>query len=186
MILPIALYGNPVLRKVAEEVLPEYPELVQFIKDMWSTMYRTDGIGLAAPQVANSIRLFVIDADVFKDDFPELKGFKKVFINPQLKALPGKRIWMNEGCLSVPFINKRVKRPYRIKLSYQDEDFNSRSEIFEGMAARIIQHEYDHLEGRLFIDYLDPIKKLFLKNKLTAIRTGRIDAGYKVIDNKLK
>ncbi len=110
MILPVAVYGHPVLRKVAQEITADYLDLEQCIKDLWATMYRTDGIGLAAPQVAKSIRVFVIDADILKDDYPELKGFKKVFINPQLTLLEGKKEWMSEGCLSVPAINKRIKR----------------------------------------------------------------------------
>jgi peptide deformylase len=163
--------------------MPEDPALEQLIKDLWATMYRTDGIGLAAPQVAKSLRIFVIDADVFKDEYPELKGFKRVFINPQLELLPGKKERMSEGCLSLPYINKRVKRPTRIRLTYQDEHFNSQSEVFESMAARIIQHEYDHLEGKLFVDYLNPITKLFLNKRLKAIFNGKVKVDYKVLNN---
>ena len=183
MILPVAVYGHPVLRLKAKKVTIDYPGLEQLIKDMWATMYRTDGIGLAAPQVAKSLRVFVIDADVIKDEYPELKGFKKVFINPQLELLAGKKIWMNEGCLSLPLISKRVKRSTRIKLSYQDEHFNSKIEFFEGMAARIIQHEYDHLEGKLFVDYLDPFSRLFLRKRLKDISSGKVRVDYKVLSD---
>ncbi|MBK3519110.1 peptide deformylase [Carboxylicivirga marina] len=183
MVLPVAVYGHPILRKVAQKVDRLYPNLDSIIRDLWATMYRTDGIGLAAPQVAKSIRVFVIDADVYKDEYPELRGFKRVFINPTLEPLKGPNEWMTEGCLSVPAINKRVKRPMRIQLSYQDENFNSVKEVFEGMTARIIQHEYDHLEGRLFIDHLHPFKRLLLKSKLRALSSGQLNVGYKVIDN---
>ncbi|MCG8580268.1 MAG: peptide deformylase [Bacteroidales bacterium] len=185
MILPVAVYGHPTLREVAATISKNDPNIKTLIKDLWSTMYRTDGIGLAAPQVAKSVRVFVIDADVFKDEYPELKGFKRVFINPQLKVLSGKSVWMNEGCISIPSINKQVKRPDRIELSYQDEEFNTIREVFEGMAARIIQHEYDHLEGKLFVDYLNPVSKLLLNRKLKAISAGKVNIGYKIIDNTL-
>ncbi|WP_430814656.1 peptide deformylase [Carboxylicivirga sp. RSCT41] len=184
MILPVAVYGHPVLRKVAKVISKDDPDIKNLIKDLWSTMYRTDGIGLAAPQVAKSVRVFVIDADVYKDEFPELKGFRQAFINPQLKVLSDKKVWMNEGCISVPTVNKQVKRPDRIELSYQDEEMNCHIEVFEGMAARIIQHEYDHLEGKLFIDYLNPLSRLFLNKKLKSISSGKVNIGYKIIDNK--
>ncbi len=163
MILPVIKYGHPVLRQVAKEITPSYPDLSQFIKDMWSTMYRRDGIGLAAPQVERSVRLFVIDLDVFKDEHPELKGFKKVFINPQIELLPSKKVKLSEGCLSIPGIYKNVRRPDKIRIAYQDEAFNSITEEYEGFASRVIQHEYDHLEGRLFIDYKNPLTRMIVK-----------------------
>jgi peptide deformylase len=163
MILPVIKYGHPVLRQVAKEITPSYPDLSQFIKDMWSTVYRTDGIGLAAPQVGQSIRLFVIDLDVFRDEYPELKGFKKIFINPQIEFLPSKNVKFSEGCLSLPGIYKNVKRPDRIRITYQDEAFNSITEEYSGFASRVIQHEYDHLEGRLFIDYQNYFQRTLSK-----------------------
>ena len=162
MILSIVVYGNPVLRQIAKDISPDHPNLQELIKDMWSTMYRADGIGLAAPQVGKSVRLFVIDLDVFKDEYPELKGFKKVFINAKVECLPSNRVVVNEGCLSLPGINANVKRPDRIRINYQDAEFNKHSEEYEGFAARVIQHEYDHLDGRLFIDCLPAILK-FIK-----------------------
>ena len=163
MILRVIKYGHPVLRQVAKEITPSFPDLTQLVKDMWSTMYRTDGIGLAAPQVGQSIRLFVIDLDVFKDEHPELKGFKKVFINPQIEFLPSAKVKLSEGCLSLPGIYKNVKRPDKIRISYQDEAFNTITEEYSGFASRVIQHEYDHLQGQLFIDYLNIFQQLNVK-----------------------
>ncbi|MBS2211484.1 peptide deformylase [Carboxylicivirga mesophila] len=181
MILPIAVYGHPVLRQVAKAVGPEYPNLQQFIKDLWATMYRTDGIGLAAPQVAKSIRMFVIDLDVFKDDYPELKGFKKVFINPQIEFPGSKKVKLSEGCLSLPGIHKKVKRPDRIRIHYQDEAFNNITEEYSGFAARVIQHEYDHLEGKLFIDELNWLTKAMLKRQLLNLQNGKVNADYRTL-----
>ncbi len=180
MIFPIAVYGHPVLRQEAATISPDEPDLAQFIKDMWATMYRTDGIGLAAPQVGRSIRLFVIDLDVFKDEYPELKGFKKVFINAKLETL-GKHVKMTEGCLSVPGINKKVHRPDRIRITYQNECFETFTEEYSGFAGRVIQHEYDHIEGKLFIDYLSAFDRIVLRNKLKSIKEGTVQANYKII-----
>ncbi|WP_439183591.1 peptide deformylase [Carboxylicivirga taeanensis] len=160
MILTVLQDGHPVLRQVAKAITPSYPNLSQLIKDMWSTMYRCDGIGLAAPQVGHSVRLFVIDLDVYKDEHPELKGFKKVFINPQLEIVGAQKVRLSEGCLSLPGVFKKVKRPAKIHISYQNEAFEEVHETYEGFASRVIQHEYDHLEGRLFIDYQGFIGKL--------------------------
>ncbi len=181
MIRPVAVYGHPVLREETMKLKTGDENLAQLIKDMWSTMYRCDGIGLAAPQIGMALRLFVIDADVFKDEYPELKGFKKVFINAQLEVLDGKKCRLNEGCLSLPGIHEKVTRPNRIRIYYYDENFTHHTEVYEGFAARIIQHEYDHIEGKLFIDYLNPIKKLLLKSKLSAIANGRNNLSYKTI-----
>ncbi|MBR8537607.1 peptide deformylase [Carboxylicivirga sediminis] len=181
MILPIAVYGHPVLRQVANTIEPDYPNLQQFINDLWATMYRTDGIGLAAPQVAHSIRVFVIDLDVFKDEHPELKGFKKTFINPRIEFYSSKKIKLSEGCLSLPGIHKKVKRPDRICIHYQDEAFNHITEEYAGFAARVIQHEYDHLEGKLFIDELNWLTKVMLKRQLLNLQNGKVNADYRTL-----
>ena len=181
MILPIAVYGHPILREQASEVKSGDKDLETLIKDMWATMYRSDGVGLAAPQVGVSLRVFVIDAEVFKEEYPELRGFKKVFVNPQIEVLDGKKCRLSEGCLSLPGIYEKVTRPNRIRIYYYDENFNHYTEEYEGFAARIIQHEYDHIEGHLFIDYLNPFKKFFLKSKLTKIATGKIKVDYPLL-----
>lgn len=181
MILPIAVYGHPVLRQIAQPITKDYPSLEQLIKDMWATMYRTDGIGLAAPQVGLSIRLIVIDLDVFKDEYPELKGFKRVFINPQIELLPSKSVSFSEGCLSIPGIHKKVRRQDKIRVHYQDEEFNPHTIDFEGFASRVIQHEYDHLEGKLFVDYLNLLDRLLIQYKLRSITNGKTQASYKVM-----
>jgi len=181
MILPIAVYGHPILREDTVEIKAGDKDLEQLIKDMWATMYRCDGIGLAAPQIGKALRLFVIDADVFQDEYPELKGFKKVFINARVEVLKGKNCRLNEGCLSLPGIHEKVTRPNRIRIYYYDENFNHHTEEYEGFVARIIQHEYDHVEGKLFIDYLSSIKKVFLKSRLSAISLGKKALNYKTI-----
>ena len=181
MIYPIVIYGSPVLRKVAQEIDKDYPELDQFIKDMWDTMYVSDGVGLAAPQVGKSVRLFVIDASPFAEDEPHLEDFKKVFINAKMiEKVEDNTITFNEGCLSIPLIREDVTRSTKIHLEYYDENFNHHDEWFEGMAARVIQHEYDHTEGILFTDKVAPIKKRLLKNKLNAISKGKFNVDYKV------
>jgi peptide deformylase len=180
MIYPIVIYGSPVLRKVAEEIDKDYPELEKFVEDMWETMYVSDGVGLAAPQVGKSIRLFVIDGSPFEEDDPKLKDFKKVFINAKIIDEEEEQITYNEGCLSIPLIREDVNRPKKIRLEYYDENFNKYDEWFEGMAARIIQHEYDHTEGILFTDKVAPIKKRLLKSKLLAITKGKFNVDYKV------
>ncbi|WP_430809908.1 MULTISPECIES: peptide deformylase [unclassified Carboxylicivirga] len=181
MILPVALYGNPVLCKKAAPVLPDDQQISQLIKDLWATLYRTDGIGLAAPQVGHSLQLFVVDLDVYKDEHPELKGFKKVFINPQLEVLPSRRVWMTEGCLSLPGISRKVKRSDKVRIHYYDEQFVAHEEVYAGFAARVIQHEYDHLEGCLFIDRLGRFKRFLLQIFLRQIRRGKCKPAYRVI-----
>ena len=180
MIYPIVLYGSPVLRKVAQEIDKDYPDLEEFIKNMWETMYVSDGVGLAAPQVGKSVRLFVIDGSPFEEDEPQLKDFKKTFINAKIVERGKDEVELNEGCLSIPLLREDVSRPTKIRLQYQDEDFNHHDEWFEGMAARIIQHEYDHTEGILFTDKVAPIKKRLLKSKLNAISKGKFNVNYKV------
>ncbi len=180
MIYPIVIYGSPVLRKVAQEIDKDYPELDKFIEDMWNTMYHSDGVGLAAPQVGKSIRLFVIDGSPFEEDDPKMKEFKKVFINAKIIDEGNEGIIMNEGCLSIPLLREDVERPVKIRMEYYDENFNFHDEWFEGMAARIIQHEYDHTQGIMFTDKVAPIKKRLLKGKLQAISKGRFNVDYKV------
>ncbi|MFO7843653.1 MAG: peptide deformylase [Bacteroidales bacterium] len=179
MIYPIVIYGSPILRKVAKEIDQDYPHLKEFIADMWETMYHSDGIGLASPQVGKSIRLFVIDGTPMEEDDPILKDFKKVFINPQITERIEEDILYSEGCLSIPLIREEVMRPAKIRIEYYDENFNFHDEWFEGVAARIIQHEYDHLEGILFTDKVAPIKKRLLKHKLQAISKGKFNVDYK-------
>jgi peptide deformylase len=179
MIYPIMIYGSPVLRKVAENIDKDYPELKQFVEDMWETMYHSDGLGLAAPQVGKSIRLFVIDGEPLEDENPELKNFKKVFINAKIVETSDETISQNEGCLSIPTIREEVGRPVKIRLDYYDEHFNHYNEWFEGMAARVIQHEYDHTEGVMFTDKVSPIKKRLLKGKLVSISKGKFSVDYK-------
>jgi peptide deformylase len=148
---------------------------------MFETMYKSDGVGLAAPQVNHSIRLFLIDASHYAEDQPELEGFRKIFINAHIIEESGTEWNFNEGCLSIPEIREDVMRKPRIRIQYHDENFNFHDEVFEGIAARIIQHEYDHLEGTLFVDRINPLRKMLLKRKLNDISTGNIDVAYKMI-----
>lgn len=180
MILPVFVYGSPVLRKVAAEVPQDYPGLDEFIEDLFETMYHSDGIGLAAPQVGKSLRIFVVDGSPLQEDEPSLKDFKKVFINPEILSYEGEVITYNEGCLSIPDIREDVDRESEVRIRYCDRNFNYREELYDGIAARIIQHEYDHLEGRLFTDLISPLKKRLLKRKLTSISKGKIDVKYRI------
>lgn len=181
MILPIVAYGHPLLRKVSEDISRDYPGLKTLIDDMFETMYASNGVGLAAPQVNKSIRLFVIDANVYAEDYPEAKGFKQVFINPKILELSGDLWTFNEGCLSVPEIREDIDRETFVKIRYCDEQFNEKEETFGGILARVIQHEYDHLEGILFVDKVSSLRKMLLKRKLTDISKGNIKPSYKMI-----
>lgn len=181
MILPIVAYGHPTLKKVAEEIGPEYPGLDQLIDDMFETMYTSVGVGLAAPQVNKSIRLFIVDATPYAEDFPEAANFRKVFINPVILREEGEEWSFNEGCLSVPNIREEIIRKPVITIEYQDRDFNMLEEKYSGLIARIIQHEYDHIEGTIFVDKVSPLRKVLLKRKLHDISTGNIDVAYKMI-----
>jgi len=181
MILPIVAYGHPVLRKVAQDITPDYPGLKEFINDMFETMYKSDGVGLAAPQVNRSIRIFVIDASHFAEQQPELEGFKKAFINAHIIDESGEEWIFNEGCLSVPDIREDISRKPKIRIEYDDENFVHHDEVFEGIAARIIQHEYDHLDGILLVDRVSQLRKMLLKRKLNDISTGNIEVSYKMI-----
>lgn len=180
MILPITAYGHPTLKKVAQDIDKDYPGLEQLIADMFETMYYSKGVGLAAPQIDKSIRLLVIDATPYAEDFPEAKNFKKVMINARIIEESGSEWAFNEGCLSVPDIREDVYRKPNIKITYMDEAFNEHTEEFSGVAARIIQHEYDHLEGVLFVERLAPLKKMLLKRKLTDITKGNIKIDYRM------
>lgn len=178
MILPIVAYGEPVLRKKAEPIDPHYPELQTLIDNMWETMYRASGVGLAAPQIGKAIRLFVIDASPFAEDDPQLEGFKKVFINARILEETGQEWLFNEGCLSFPELREDIYRRSNIRMYYQDEHFNEYEQEFTGLAARIIQHEYDHIEGILMVDRISPLKKQLIKKKLSNISRGLVKAEY--------
>ena len=184
MILPIYLIGHPVLRKVAKDIDKDYPELDKLISDMFDTMYKSDGVGLAAPQVGKSIRLFVIDGNPMAEEYPELEGFKKVFINAHLVDEEGEEWSFNEGCLSIPGIREDVKRLTKFRLQYYDENWEYHDELFEGGQARIMQHEYDHLDGILFTDKISPIRRRLIKSKLAAIAKGRVVPKYKHVKNR--
>ncbi|MCT4637605.1 MAG: peptide deformylase [Bacteroidales bacterium] len=177
---PIYLYGSPVLRKVAADIDKDYNNLFDLIENMWSTMYHSDGVGLAAPQIGKSIRLFVIDATPMADEDPSVEGLKKVFINAHITEREGDKESFNEGCLSIPGIREDVVRPTRIRMKYVDENFEEHDEWFEGIAARVIQHEYDHLDGVMFVDHLNPLKKKLLSGKLKNISKGKVKVDYKV------
>lgn len=178
MILPIYLYGQPVLRKEAEEI-EDTPELKQFIADMYETLTAAEGCGLAAPQVGKPWRLFVVDGTELAEDYPECKDFKRAFINPELLEASEETCSYSEGCLSLPGISENVVRPATIKMRYLDEDFNEHEETFTAFQARIVQHEYDHLEGHVFTDRISPIRKTFVRNKLVSIAKGKTVARYK-------
>ena len=185
MILPILPYGNPILKAKALEINKSYPKLKDIIKNMWETMYSANGVGLAAPQIGLSIRIFVIDTFPFseqeelsKKESIELSSFKKVFINPKIIEENGEDWDFNEGCLSIPDIREDISRKESIKINFFDENFVSKNLILSGIKARVVQHEYDHLEGILFTDYLSPLKKRILKNKLYNISKGKIKTDY--------
>ncbi len=179
MIYPIVVYGHPVLKKVAVNIERDYPGLKQFADDMFETMYEAEGLGLAAPQVNKSIRLFVIDGEPVAEDEPELANFKKVFINAQIIERSGELLPMNEGCLSIPGIREEVKREAHIRIQYFDENWIEYDEVYDGYKARIIQHEYDHLDGKLFVEKINPLKKQLIKGKLLDISKGKFEADYK-------
>jgi peptide deformylase len=179
MVMPIYVYGQPVLRKKAVEIPADYPGLNELLENMWETM-KSDGVGLAAPQIGKSIRLFIIDATPFAEDFPEADGFKKVFINPVILERKGENEKFNEGCLSLPGIREDIMRKNEIRIKYYDEKFKLHEQDFSGIKARIILHEYDHLEGKLFIDLLSPIKRRLLKARLDAIMIGKVEVKYKI------
>jgi peptide deformylase len=188
MILPIVAYGAPILRTVSKEIDPAYPNLPKLIEDMWETMYSSNGVGLAAPQINRDIRLFLVDSSqVFanqeedeKDKYPDGPGIRQVFINAHITGLDGEEWAYNEGCLSIPKIREDVFRSEEVTMEYLDEHFEPHTETFNGITARIILHEYDHIEGKLFIDYLKPLKRKLLKGKLDDISRGKISVDYKM------
>lgn len=189
MIFPIVAYGTPVLRKRALDISPDYPGLESLIADMWETMYASNGVGLAAPQINRDIRLFVVDSSqIFsnmeaeeKGTYPDEPGIRRTFINAQIENLEGDEWAYNEGCLSIPRIREDVMRPETVTIRYQDEKFETYTETFVGVTARVIQHEYDHIEGKLFIDYLKPLRRKMLQGKLNDISKGKVKVDYKMI-----
>ena len=189
MILPIVAYGAPILRVESKDISPDYPGLQKLIDDMWETMYASNGVGLAAPQINKDIRLFVIDSrQIFenqdeddKGKYPDEPGLKQVFINAHIKSLNGKEWSYNEGCLSIPKIREDIVRNETVTLEYVDEHFQPHEQTFNGITARVILHEYDHIEGKLFIDYLKPLKRKLLKGKLDDISKGKIKVDYKMV-----
>jgi peptide deformylase len=191
MTLPIVAYGAAVLRKVSEPIDVDYPNLTKLIEDMWETMYDSNGVGLAAPQINRAIRLFVMDSQqIFENAepedaaYPDAPGIKRVFINAEIIELSGNEWVYNEGCLSIPKIREDVLRHEKVTLKYMDENFVTHTDTFEGMTARVILHEYDHIEGKLFIDYIKPLRKKMLQGKLNDIHKGKVKVDYKMTQIK--
>ena len=180
MKLPIVAFGDPVLKRKAVDIDEDYPELDKLIKNMFETMYAARGVGLAAPQVGLSIRLFVVDITPYEEDEPELADFIKVFINPIIIEESGEKWAFSEGCLSIPDIHEDVQRQDTILINYLDENWLEHEEEYSGLAARVIQHEYDHIEGKLFTDRLSPLRKAILKSNLDAVNKGQVDVSYKM------
>lgn len=189
MILPIVAYGHPVLRKEAEDIDASYTGLAKLIEDMWETMYASNGVGLAAPQINRSIRLFVIDTEQMfanmdeeeKLEYPDSPGLKAVFINAHIEELDGEEWAYNEGCLSIPKIREDIVRSEEVTLTYCDENFEEHTRTFSGLTARVILHEYDHIDGKLFIDHISPLKRKLMKSKLNDISKGKIQVDYKML-----
>jgi peptide deformylase len=191
MILPIVAYGHPVLRKIAHDIDEHHPKLMQLIEDMWETMYASNGVGLAAPQVNRDIRVFVMDsAQIFanmseedrkEENYPDMPGIKQVFINAHIEEEHGDDWAYNEGCLSIPRIREDIYRAEEVTIRYQDENFAHHTRTFNGITARIILHEYDHIEGKLFIDHMSPLKRKLLKRKLDDISKGNVSVDYKML-----
>lgn len=198
MVLPIVVYGDPVLRKVCKDITPDYEGLDQLIKDMFETMYAANGVGLAAPQINRAIRLFIVDATPFaeveedeeseftKKELEEMKDFKKIFINARILEEDGEEWKFSEGCLSIPKIREDVLRKPTIKIEYLDENFKKHTETYDGVIARVIQHEYDHIEGVLFTDKVSPLKRRLISGKLSDISKGKVSADYKIRVYKAK
>lgn len=188
MILPIVAYGTPILRTIAKDIDANYPGLAKLIEDMWETMYASNGVGLAAPQINKDIRLFVIDStQVFEGmdakeraEYPDAPGVKQVFINAQVLELNGEEWAYNEGCLSIPKIREDVYREEEVVIQFVDEHFTTHTKTYNGITARVILHEYDHIEGKLFIDHLKPLKRKMLKGKLDDISKGKVRVDYKM------
>lgn len=189
MILPIVAYGHPVLREVAKNIDAEYPQLDKLIEDMWETMYASNGVGIAAPQVNRAIRLFVVDStQIFesleeeeKDEYPDAPGIKQVFINAKVLRLDGEEWPYNEGCLSIPKVREDVMRPEEVEIEFQDEQFQTHVKKFNGITARVILHEYDHIQGKLFIDHISLLKRKLIKSKLDDISKGKVRVDYRML-----
>lgn len=192
MILPVVAYGHPNLRKVCSDITPEYPELSTLISNMWETMYNSNGVGLAAPQINHTIRLFLVDSQQIVDnadeedkaDYANEKPIKQVFINAYIESLEGAEWKYNEGCLSIPKVREDVMRKPQVTLKYQDENFQHHVNTFDGITARIILHEYDHIEGKLFIDHITPFKRRMIKSKLDDIMKGKVKTDYRMLFHK--
>jgi len=181
MIYPIYVYGHPVLRKVAKNISRDHPGLDTLINDMFETMYSSDGLGLAAPQIGKSLRLFVIDGEPLAEDHPEMKDFRMAFINPQVIERKGEKVPMNEGCLSLPGLHEEVDRESEIHIQFYDSDWNLHDEVYNSYKARVVLHEYDHLDGILFPDRLSPLRRRLIKGKLNDISRGRFEASYRTV-----
>ena len=180
MKLPVYLYGHPVLRKVSEDITPDYPELKKLLDNMYETMYASEGVGLAAPQIGRNDRIVVIDADPVAETFPECAGRKLTLINPEVEVLEGESVTRGEGCLSLPGLSENVSRVEHIRLRWVDENFEQHEEEISGFLARIVQHECDHLEGKLYIDHVSLIRKQLIRGKLNNIIEGKIRCDYQV------
>ena len=189
MILPIVAYGHPVLRKIATDIKPDYPNLTKLIEYMWETMYASNGVGLAAPQVNKDIRVFIVDTSQMfnnmdeeeKADYPGDAGIKAVFINAHIAELEGDEWPYNEGCLSIPKIREDIYRQESVTLRFCDEQFQEQTKIFTGLSARVVLHEYDHIEGKLFIDHISPLKRKLMKGRLNDISKGKVNVDYKML-----
>jgi len=189
MILPVVAYGSPVLRKMAVDIDADYSDLTKLIADMWETMYQSNGVGLAAPQINKSIRLFVMDSEQIFENldkeeegiYPDAPGHKGVFINARIVELSGEKWTYNEGCLSIPKIREDILRHQNVTLDYMDENFTPHRKVFNGITARVILHEYDHIDGKLFIDHISPLKRTLMKRKLEDISKGKIRVDYRMV-----
>jgi peptide deformylase len=188
MILPIVAYGSSVLRKVADPIDPDFPDLGLLIADMWETLYNSNGVGIAAPQVNRSLRLFLVDTTQYfnqwepgDEEYSDAPGYKEVFINPEILSSGGRDCSHNEGCLSIPRIREDVVRKEQVTLRYFDEQFNECTRTFEGITARVALHEFDHIEGKLFIDYMKPLRRTMIKRKLDDISKGRVRVDYRML-----
>jgi peptide deformylase len=181
MVYPIVIYGHPILRKVTEDIEKDYPNLKQIINDMFETMYHSEGLGLAAPQIGKSVRIFVIDGTPAAEDDPSMADFKRAFINAHITERSGELVLMSEGCLSIPNLREDVNRESLVRIQYYDENWVYHDEVYEGYKARVIQHEYDHLDGILYTDKVSPLRRRLLKGKLNAISKGKFEVDYKTI-----
>ena len=180
MILPIYTYGQPVLKKETQEITPDYPDLAQTIHNMWDTLTHSGGVGLAAPQVGLPIRMAIIDLDIISDDEPQYKGYKRLFINPYIEEYSPETDTQEEGCLSLPGLSDKITRSTRIRVTYQDENFDTHDEWVDGYLARVMQHEFDHLDGIVYTDHLKGLRRQLMQNKLKALVKGQFTANYKV------